>query len=1859
MDISAQNWESEFSYSKDDIVKIDDLTKINYGNIQDDDSIWTGYLNSTREGWGAYEPNTFKYTDLTKKTEDSEDYTFFYHSNESYIYTSVLEISNEAEWLKQEISNNNLDNLLLRYINSNGEVLIDSSGELMSYSGSDLDHQYFEPDATAYADPKRMGIAAGNAYVSMQFDKFYSHVQVMIVKIDSGETIISERFVVYSEDDPVFGWGGTGEGITDEDQDTEAEVSILGSMEKGYGGYFPVNPSWNYSAQAMVKLTSKDTELIDDYKTFITGNGTLTDLKNSIGVGVGIKFYDQNSFEIVPGDRRNTYRALAKSELSHLEYYSIYLDIKSKDIPVNARTGRVFLFVYGHKDGGFRFKRIKAVTTNQFFYCIKDHKSSIYNYPGSELWTDDNYWTQNFEWRPSYGSKTNFVAINESLDLGEGSDYVNNLAINSLPLEIDVSFNNRTDKEAKAIMHFLQEKHFAYQSIFGIDYKGDRLLSGDVSSFRFTYTHPYKKDLYFTCTDFTHSILYRNNNVVTAKFVCNTESTLKSVESHAGYNNRLDALFTIFVDKETKFVKGEQIKLNTFSLESIGDDDEAKELDGILNIVKTSEGNAQITFSEDQLIKVGDCIFIDIPEEEGSIFNVGLSKILHIIDNKNYIFGPILESGSDVLPQSINIKLLKRCPSDCLVSRPLLPDGVESIPPVTVDPATGELRKRVVILKNYRRIQIDSTITKESNSILVTPLSTFTLTAKDDFQVLIAAAAGRHSIYLEDPDRVPAFPWLRLRSFEQRPSLSFELSNSPDNVQTDFIKYYNKKYKKQINQNLSKFTVVFDQRDDEEALEILQFLESHLGYKKFRFSMPRPYLVDGSYDTTPSRSNMSVFFCPSWDHEIVYKNNHKITATFIESVTSINEDLFKVFGIGQKEEKPCYSAHLEDPIITHEVCPPSSSLQAATCGGFQRLKGGELGISLKRKVVDIVFIIDTTEGMVDNNITGLGFNLSKFNAAIDTIRKMVVAYDNYQMPGTEDYGGQIKIPSVNFVDISGDQNSPPWPIDKNGNSLIDAAVQDINEDLRLKGFNTKNFEKFKIKIEKAKVNIGLMLMGSGPENRTIIDLSTPDSFDKVNIYQKTEEIPTEGLYEGEYFAKYIAKAMAQMYNSPRAEHISDRIIVMLSDGFISGGTEFDINAEGEEPNTYSPRAIQICEAIKQNGELAKRRPADEVLSRYGHDTSQAGTILKFLNEYKYIESNNGKSLYYNPDNGVENPSWYEEPIDTVFIAAAIGVEGQVSNKLRNYVYDHDKKPENEEFYFEITNSNDREKEIKRLVDLIKAVEILSEESGYENHFSITVHNCGPNEVDIINTLINIESDPDYLTWTTERLTGGIPKEGNYKNLQYIESSQVKGQSVNGNGGQYYGDPNNQKILTDEKTEESNILWESFNTKYEVYRDCTLSLIDGGWKNKPSSGVDNIGVASKGMPVRVFSGNKDIEIIDYNIGNANQTNAFIGNYSHLPKLKAGESLDLFFGIRVNNLVNINENIQLVFNTDDGTAKKSDCFAEIHFPVRIEDISEQAKEPQELSIKSSVSSEGLCMPTPFSEAWVNETATPFLSIPKSLISLGIHPNYELHFYGENQGGGGWYISWVPKSPAIARWQLLNIPYLPGTEVDFSNPENFKRTTSNSIFEQPGFYDWAYRDNQGLYPHSELWRFQLEYDRLTWWNPSWWIYTYSFGFAWQGAISLTLHPYAMHWAKEKTGLDKADKFTQAIKFVPNSNKAIFYYTASSSESPNVAIYGYIFDGVYEIENDGTATVEFQFERKPLKDKVIKIKFSQPDGGWNSGDSTIGQSQDKVIIFRRSTFGVSSYKTCGAWGQDGGLKTNEDVINNYVNYPNSFFPW
>ena len=108
------------------------------------------------------------------------------------------------------------------------------------------------------------------------------------------------------------------------------------------------------------------------------------------------------------------------------------------------------------------------------------------------------------------------------------------------------------------------------------------------------------------------------------------------------------------------------------------------------------------------------------------------------------------------------------------------------------------------------------------------------------------------------------------REFYWSPSISFDITHSPkiDTYTTSAGGYTQYHPSHQQNINSLKFSLKFENRTDEEAYSILHFLETHLGYLSFLFVPPAPY------------NRKRRFFCESWSHTYVFRNNHTIEAEF-------------------------------------------------------------------------------------------------------------------------------------------------------------------------------------------------------------------------------------------------------------------------------------------------------------------------------------------------------------------------------------------------------------------------------------------------------------------------------------------------------------------------------------------------------------------------------------------------------------------------------------------------------------------------------------------------------------------------------------------------------------------------------------------------------------------------------------------------------------------------------------------------------------------------------------------------------------------------------------------------------------------
>ena len=65
----------------------------------------------------------------------------------------------------------------------------------------------------------------------------------------------------------------------------------------------------------------------------------------------------------------------------------------------------------------------------------------------------------------------------------------------------------------------------------------------------------------------------------------------------------------------------------------------------------------------------------------------------------------------------------------------------------------------------------------------------------------------------------------------------------------------------------------------------------------------------------------------------------------------------------------------------------------------------------------------------------------------------------------------------------------------------------------------------------------------------------------------------------------------------------------------------------------------------------------------------------------------------------------------------------------------------------------------------------------QNIFCVSIKNCGPHPIKILNSIVNLKNEPEDLKWTTTVLEEGIPKDGDYKNLTIISPLNRKKEKI--------------------------------------------------------------------------------------------------------------------------------------------------------------------------------------------------------------------------------------------------------------------------------------------------------------------------------------------------------------------------------------------------------------------------------------------------------------------------------------------------
>ena len=190
------------------------------------------------------------------------------------------------------------------------------------------------------------------------------------------------------------------------------------------------------------------------------------------------------------------------------------IDVKIRNLDSSILQKNNGLFVYPaeeYSDSEYYEKNdIVYSSVNKSFYYWSGNTSAAGMNPveAQSSWTREDgyfkdtnpeYWTRDFFWKPSLGLSVNQKPRLNQIALGAGYTQTFSDGINESLLTLDLSFNNRSDSEARAILHFL-EQHYG------------------CTPFNFIPPAPYNTEQNFVCQEWSHTYNYKNNHSISAKF---------------------------------------------------------------------------------------------------------------------------------------------------------------------------------------------------------------------------------------------------------------------------------------------------------------------------------------------------------------------------------------------------------------------------------------------------------------------------------------------------------------------------------------------------------------------------------------------------------------------------------------------------------------------------------------------------------------------------------------------------------------------------------------------------------------------------------------------------------------------------------------------------------------------------------------------------------------------------------------------------------------------------------------------------------------------------------------------------------------------------------------------------------------------------------------------------------------------------------------------------------------------------------------------------------------------------------------------------------------------------------------------
>lgn len=226
--------------------------------------------------------------------------------------------------------------------------------------------------------------------------------------------------------------------------------------------------------------------------------------KDSQSYGQGMQTIDISLF--YPHEKsRPFYLKNINNDLENVDFNNVTVEVESPFISLTSWKEKLIPFkssenyyydtqTYNKHDYVFEYKSNRS-SEGFFYYSGNTSSKNISPYSDGST----NNWTQKFYFSPDLVESLNFESLMYKNDLG--NFYLNqSVGLNPNFFDLQLSFNNRSDKEAKAILHFLENHN-------GLDL------------FEYDMFPPYTGTRAFFCPEWSHTYNFADNHTIKARIV--------------------------------------------------------------------------------------------------------------------------------------------------------------------------------------------------------------------------------------------------------------------------------------------------------------------------------------------------------------------------------------------------------------------------------------------------------------------------------------------------------------------------------------------------------------------------------------------------------------------------------------------------------------------------------------------------------------------------------------------------------------------------------------------------------------------------------------------------------------------------------------------------------------------------------------------------------------------------------------------------------------------------------------------------------------------------------------------------------------------------------------------------------------------------------------------------------------------------------------------------------------------------------------------------------------------------------------------------------------------------------------------